>query len=293
MRAIFGLVLVIGLGLAGFAVYMAQDYVSGLNARLARAEQASKPPFKVSEIYVLDKAIDYGDILTPEHVRKIKVNGDALPDGTFPGDFDLFPNENKDPRIVLRQMEKNEFLLASKITNPGEGAGLTSLLDPGMRAFAIEVNETSGVSGFLRPGNRVDIYWTGSVNMAAMQNNEGAGNVRRDVTKMIESGVEIIAVDQQAGGDMTGATIARTVTVAVRPQQVARLGQASYNGKLSLSLVGLGDETVVAEAIEVDQNDLLGLIAAPAPVVEKKKQVCTTTVRKGSERIEMEIPCTN
>ncbi len=292
MRAIFGLVLVAGLGLAGFAVYMAQDYVSGLNNRLARAEQASKPPFKVAEIYVLEKNIDYGDVLTPEHVRKVKVNGDALPEGTFTGDFELFPNDNKEPRMVLRQMERNEPLLASKITNPGEGAGLTSLLDPGMRAFAIEVDVASGVSGFLRPGDKVDIYWTGSVSIARAQNTENVGSSRRDVTKLIESAVEIIAVDQQAGGDITGATIARTVTVAVRPQQVARLGQAQYNGKLSLSLVGLGDETV-ADSIEVDQNALLGLAAAPAPVVEQKKEVCTIRTRRGAEVIEIPIPCTN
>ena len=292
MRAIFGLVLIAGLGLAGFAVYMLQDYVSGLTTRLARPEQASKPPFKVAEIYVIDKAIDYGDVLTPEHVRKISVNGDALPEGTFPADFELFPDDNKEPRMVLRPMEKNEPLLASKITNPGEGAGLTSLLDPGMRAFAIEVDVASGVSGFLRPGDKVDIYWTGSVTMASTKNTEGMGGSRRDVTKLIESGVEIIAVDQQASGDVTGATIARTVTVSIRPQQVARLGQAQYNGKLSLSLVGLGDETV-ADNIEVDQNALLGLVAAPAPVIEEKEQVCTIRTRRGAEVIEIPIPCTN
>ena len=50
-----------------------------------------------------------------------------------------------------------------KVTDPGEEAGVTSQLEPGMRAFALRVDVASGVSGFLRPGDRVDIYWTGSV----------------------------------------------------------------------------------------------------------------------------------
>ena len=36
MRLVFGLVLVLGLGLAGFAVYMAQGYISGYEQALAQ-----------------------------------------------------------------------------------------------------------------------------------------------------------------------------------------------------------------------------------------------------------------
>ena len=82
------------------------------------------------------------------------------------------------------------------------------------------------------------------------------------------------------------------VTVAVRPQQVAALAQAQSTGSLSLSLVGADDETV-AEAIEVDQNMLLGIeeVAAPAPIAQE--EICTIKTRRGGEVISTPIPCTN
>ncbi len=149
-----------------------------------------------------------------------------------------------------------------------------------MRAFAISVDVSSGVSGFLRPDDAVDVYWTGSV--------EGG----TEFTRLIETGVKLVAVDQQADTDSsTSAIIARTVTVAVTPQQVARLAQAQATGRLSLSLVGTNDETV-SESIDVDSKALLGIQAEQAVVVEEER-VCTVKTRKGADVIEMPIPCTN
>jgi pilus assembly protein CpaB len=153
-----------------------------------------------------------------------------------------------------------------------------------MRAFAINVDVSSGVSGFLRPGDRVDVYWTGST---------GQARETRKVTKLIEANVRLIAVDQTADEDRYSPVIARTVTVEASPQQVAALAQAQSTGKLSLSLVGAQDDTT-AESVEINQRQLLG-IPEEEQVVEKKaeKQVCTIRTRKGSDVIEIPIPCTN
>ncbi len=157
-------------------------------------------------------------------------------------------------------MEKGEAIMNVKVTGPGEDIGLTTRLEKGMRAFAIKVDVASGVSGFLRPGDRVDIYWSGQAN----------GN---DVTKLIEDSISLIAVDQT--DDMIdGARIARTVTVAATPVQVASLAQAQSTGNLSLSLVGAGDDTVVSN-IEVDQVSLLGLeVAAPVQAAPAERTCC-------------------
>ena len=154
-----------------------------------------------------------------------------------------------------------------------------------MRAFTISVDVASGVSGFLRPGDKVDVYWTGRPNI-----DRSAG--QSEVTKLIEAGVSLIAVDQSAGGDLGETLIARTVTVAVSPQQVASLAQPQSTGNLSLSLVGAGDDTI-ASAIEVNQSSLFGILPQQAPEEVEKEQVCTTRVRRGAEMVEIPIPCTN
>ena len=288
MRAVFGLVLIAGVGLAGFAVMMAKKQFDAYQMQLAQAQSAQSQIIPTVEVFVANKTLNYGDVLTQEDLRAVKWPSNAIPEGSFAAITDIFPENNQAPRYVLRIIEKDEALMASKISLPGEDAGINSRIERGMRAFAIKVDVASGVSGFLRPGDRVDVYWTGSINQ------DIAGEARGEITKLIEANVRLIAVDQSADGGMSEALIARTVTVAARPDQVAALAQAQSTGRLSLSLVGANDDTI-AEAIEVDQRALLGLVSAPiaAPVQIEKEEVCTTRVRRGAEVVELAIPCTN
>lgn len=285
MRSVFVLVLIVGVALAGGAVMMAKNYIAAYQNELARERQASAQIVPTVDLYIANRALKYGERLTKEDVRMVKWPQDAIPEGAFTPDAGLFPGDTKDNRVVLRAMEKDEAILAVKVTNPGEDAGITSQLARGMRAFAIKVDVATGVSGFLRPGDRVDVYWTGAVR-------ENGESSRGDITRLIEAGVQLIAIDQQAGSDLEEAVIARTVTVSASPQQVAALAQAQTTGRLSLSLVGATDDTI-AEAIEVDQRSLLGLEAIPETVAREEKKVCTIRNRRGAEVIEIPIPCTN
>ncbi|SFN81089.1 pilus assembly protein CpaB [Roseovarius lutimaris] len=289
MRLVFGLVLMLGLGLAGFAVYMAKTYIQGYQTQLALERKQRAPTIETVDIYVVTRPVKYGEPLDKAAVRLAAFPKETLPEGVFTTPEDLFSEGENTPRTVLRSMQTNEPVLAVKVTEPGEDAGITSQLERGMRAFAIKVDVTSGVSGFLRPGDTVDIYWTGSLGSGNLRTAE---NSRGDVTKLIETGVKLIAVDQVTNSDMTEAAIARTVTVSVRPQQVAALAQAQSSGRLSLSLVGALDDTV-AEAVEVDQTRLLGITAAAVEEQAPVEESCTIRTRRGAEVIVTAIPCTN
>ena len=282
MRAVFGLVLIVGLGLAGFAVYMVQGQFAKQSAVSARQQAALAAQVPTVDVYAVNRTVNYGEALTPADVVIIQYAEPFLPEGVFLTEEELFPAGNEEPRYVLRQMDANEPVLAAKITAPGEDAGITSRLSRGMRAFTISVDVASGVSGFLRPGDKVDVYWSGQIDGP-----QGS----RNVTQLIEAGVALVAVDQTSDGSMNGAMIARTVTVEITPQQVANLAQAQATGSLSLSLVGSADDTV-AEASEVDQDSLLGIVEASVVEVEQA-QVCTSRERRGAELIEIPIPCTN
>ncbi len=284
MRAVFGLVLVVGIALAGGAVMMAKNYISAYQNELAKERAAREAIVPTVEVFVAERALRYGERLTKEDVRVVRWPEEAMPEGAFVEEAVLFPNDETKNRYVLRAMEKDEAILAVKVTEFGEDAGITSRLDRGMRAFAIRVDVASGVSGFLRPGDRVDVYWTGSVRGMI----EGASG---EVTRLIERGVPLIAIDQSATGDLEGAVIARTVTVAATPKQVAALAQAQTTGRLSLALVGAEDDTVAA-LVEMDQRSLLGITEDTAPKVEEER-VCTIRTRRGAEVVEIPIPCTN
>jgi len=285
MRMVFGLVLLVGIALAGGAVYLAKDQIAQYQQANAQAQEKLAKVVPTKTVFVADMPLQYGQELTPESVRAVDWPENAIPEGAFLELTSLFPENSDEVRVVLRQMEKDEAILAVKVTEPGEDAGLTSRLERGMRAFTIAVDVSSGVSGFLRPGDRVDVYWTGRV----IQNK---GTKSSEVTKLIESGVKLIAIDQSANELVSEAAIARTVTVAVSPTQVAALAQAQKTGDLSLSLVGAEDDTV-AEAIEVDQRTLLGIEAEAVAVQQEAAKVCTIRTRRGAEVVNLPIPCTN
>lgn len=281
MRMVFGLVLLLGLGLAGFAVYMAKDYVSATEAQLAAERAARSQIVPTVEVYVVNRPMRYGERLRKEDVRLVRWPQDAVPEGTFLTEEALFPKGEEALRSVVRTMEKDEAVLALKVTEPGELAGVGSRLAPGMRAFAISTDVSAGVSGFLRPGDRVDVYWTG----------RPPGGNGGDVTKLIQAGVRLIAIDQSADEDRTSPTVARTVTVEASPQNVASLAQAQATGRLSLSLVGVEDNSI-ATAVQVDQRQLLGIQEERVVEVEKE-EVCTIKTRRGAEVVEIPVDCTN
>lgn len=277
MRMIFGLVLIAGLALAGAAVYMAKGYINKTESALQEELKIKARTGGLVELFVVNKAKNYGDKLTKDDVQMIYWPKNALPENAFLDPALLFPEDTDAPRYVLREMEKFEPVLASKITEPGEQAGLNGSIERGMRAFAIKVD----AADFLQPGDHVDVYWTGSV-----------AGTEGELTRLIESTLKIIAVDRDAKGGLSdGAMATRTMTVAATPEQVARLAQAQATGRLVMSLVGMGDE---AEAgfVEVNSDTLLGIEQQAVAKVEEEK-VCTIRTRKGADVLEIPIPCTN
>ena len=276
---VFALVLFVGIALAGAAVYMTQGYISQTQTALAKERELRVKTGPLVEVFVVNKDKLYGQVLKKEDVQVVYIQESALPEGVFRDIETLFSAEQDgEKRFVMRDIFKFEPILASKVTEPGESAGLTGSLDKGMRAFAIKVE----AADFLQPSDRVDIYWTG-----ATENGSG------EVTRLIGAAVEVVAVNRdEAGGLSDGAIMKRTITVAGNPQQIAILAQGQATGRLVMSLVGMGDDTQTG-TVEVDANALLGVADAAPEVASMPDKVCTIRTRKGAEVLEIPIPCTN
>lgn len=281
MRAVFGLVLIVGMALAGAAVYMIQGYIKQTELLLQQEREFNAAAGKLVEVYVFNRQLAYGEPLTPEDVQVIYWPEQALPETIFRDGAELFPENAKGPRYVRRATEAFEPVLATRVTEPGELANLTAKLKDGMRAFQINVG-ASGVEGFVQPDSFIDIYWTGAI-----------AGVEGNATRLIESSMQIIAVDNAfTSGQVSDGTGASTVTVAATPEQVARLAQAQQTGRLTMSLVGEGAAEITQDIV-VDTNSMLGIeeqevVAAPVVAPEK---VCTIRANKGGEVVETVIPC--
>ena len=277
MRIVFALVLFVGVAIAGGAVYLAMERFNQYETALADKSKTQVVSVQMKTVYVAAAALEYGQQLTKEGIRAIQVPLDSAPETSFTEEMILLgTGKDRDFRTIIRAMDVGEFIMSTKISGLGEDAGVSTRLDAGMRAFAISVDVASGVSGFLRPGDNVDVYWTGK-------------HKKEIVTKLILESLTLIAIDQSAGGrNRSRATVARTVTVAADARTIATLVQAQSTGKLLLSLRGINDNTK-SEEVQITKDDLLG----NDEIVVKKEEICTIKTRRGAEVIMIPIPCSN
>ena len=276
MRGVQVAILGIGLALAGFGVYMAQDYVSRTQAAMAvvRANNANRTIAETVEVLVASRPLRYGEQIHTADVRPVAWPADAVPPDAFTDLNALIPDPTR-PRVALRAMEPNEPLLAVKVSEPGQPAGIAAMLSPGNRAFTIRVDQNSGISGTLRPSDTVDIYWTGRSSTG-------------EVTHLLAASVQIIALDENADQDRSFNGIPRSVTIEAEPEIIATMAQAQSTGRLSLSLVGL-DDVASTDHIQINSDSMLGIEAYTEAPTER----CTVRTRRGAEVVLIEIPCTN
>lgn len=269
MRALFGLVLLVGMGLAGFAVYMVNQSLASKDAALAQARANAQQNIQTVEVYAPNRDMTYGELLQIEDVSLIRYVADNLPEGVYRTEEELFPEGVDTPRVVRVPMYVNEPILAAKVTEAGAPRGLTALLDPGMRAFPLPRNLTDAFINDLRVTDRLDLYWVGSVG-------------GRNISRLVKSGLEIVAIE------------GNSAILQVSQSDFADLNVLQSAGTLSLTPVALGDETGGDTSIETSIQDVLGIeeeVVAPAPAPEPEPEICTQTVRRGVDIVVLEVPC--
>ncbi|MEM9714912.1 MAG: Flp pilus assembly protein CpaB, partial [Pseudomonadota bacterium] len=181
MRLGFIVILLAGIGIAGLSGYLVVQQINALENQVAVARSEAAKVVPTKEVYIATKEIPYGTPITIDLVKKFTWPAQVLPEGYFENEEDLFGSDSSEQRIAVRAMQENDLILASKVTGKGEDAGIVSRLGVGLRAFVLKVDVASGA--FLRPGDLVDIYWTGS----------DRGQL---TTRLILDGVELIAINQ-------------------------------------------------------------------------------------------------
>ena len=183
-------------------------------------------------------------------------------------------------RGVVSTIYKGEFILGTKLAGENGGYGMPSLIPPGMRAVSGRVNEVVGVAGFVQPGTRVDVLWTGSGN--------GAGNNEQQTTTVLEN-VAVIATGQKLERNTTGdAPSAAVITLLVSPDDAQKLSLASAQGHIQLALRNPLD-TRESDLAAMRSSALYKNVAAPVPVIShgKVKKTVISSVPPPPYQIEV------
>ena len=280
MRIIGIAVLVLGLMLAGGAVYVAKDYYAQYQATLAAQVPAAPETVRV---VAAKTPLKYGDRINvafaEENLKWVTWPKDAVPEGAFTTADELLGEGSKLTRTVLRAIEPGELVLKAKLTGFGESARVATQVADGMRAVTISIDAVSGVAGLVAPGDRVDILLTRSIESSL-------------VTSIILQDVLVIATDQSSSEDAARPQLARTATVEVNPTDASKLALAQQVGKLSLTLRGVTED----DSMAVEPVSIADLPAQPAPEPEPEPEAAPVVVatpvirvRRGVELSEVPL----
>jgi pilus assembly protein CpaB len=174
-------------------------------------------------VVVARTTLFFGNRINAEQIREIAWPADSVPPGAFTSVQELLDAEKQ--RTVLRTIEANEPVLASKISGAGEKATLSAIISEEMRAVTIRVNDVIGVAGFIVPGDRVDVLLT-----------REEGGDKNQITDILLQNVKVLGIDQLANDNQEKPVVVQAVTVEVSPEQSQKLTLASQVGSLTLSL---------------------------------------------------------
>jgi pilus assembly protein CpaB len=239
---------------------------------------AAPLPPPVATLVVASVPLRFGDEVGARNLREIPWPADAIPAGAFARVADVLDAEDK--RYVLAPMEANEPILAAKITGPGQRAGLSSLIDEGMGAVTIQVNEVVGVGGFVLPGDRVDVL----VTRLDAGGDGGPSNAGSSFADVVLQNVKVLAVGQLADQKAVKPALVNAVTVEVGPVGAQKIALAARAGSLSLMLRRAGDQAS-APARRVSLNEVG---QAPQPAAASSGGLVRVT--RGIERREYSVP---
>jgi pilus assembly protein CpaB len=135
--------------------------------------------------------------------------------------------------LVRKFVDAGTPITLQDVLRPRDRGFLASVLAPDSRAVSIKVDEETGVSGLIRPGDHVDVVLT--------QVFAKADPARRALSETLLRNVRIIAIDQEIvqGGRTVSAMAgkpAQTVSLEITPEQVKKITVAKQLGTLSLAV---------------------------------------------------------
>ena len=248
------LALLVGaLVIAVITAVMAKNMFAGAGAQQAAASTAVPVGPKV---LVAKKALPVGTIIDPD-----SFTFQPWPKELMQSAYYVEGQPDGDPKKLLGTVVRYAITAGQPVTRgslvgPQDRGFLAAALGPGMRAITVPVNTSSGVAGFVFPGDHVDMVLTQQV--------EGGGEgPALKVSETIIRNLRVLATDQRISDkDEEGKTqvkVFANVTLEVTPRIAEKVAVAQSMGTLSLSLRSIADNSA-----DLEREVAAGTIKVPA-----------------------------
>jgi pilus assembly protein CpaB len=237
------MLLVGALVIAAVTAIMAKNMFAGAGAEQAQAAAATQAVPVGPKVLVARKALPVGTIIDAESLTYQPWPTEMMQSAYYTEGQPDSDMSKLLGTVVRYPITAGQPVTRGALVGPKDRGFLAAALGPGMRAVTVPVNASSGVAGFVFPGDRVDIVLTQEVT--------GGDGPPLKVSETVVRNVRVLATDQRIDSQgEDGKTEVRTfsnVTLEATPRIAEKIAVAQSVGQLSLSLRSIADNTAELE----------------------------------------------
>lgn len=216
------------------------------------------PPLpEMKEVMVANSIINTGDPIMNSIVYE------KWPQSSLRSGFYIknqIPPEQLKSLIARRIINQGEPIAKNSVVDRKDHGVLSALLNEGMRAVSISLDQNAGMSGLLNPGDIVDVI--------VALNSTGKETENEELNRTILCGVRVLALDQHLSSAMElvnkkipeAIQAPKSVTLEVTPRQASALASAVKMGTLSLSLHSINDDKNICVGSSLKPLDQIKII---------------------------------
>ncbi|MDD4649702.1 MAG: Flp pilus assembly protein CpaB [Desulfoplanes sp.] len=170
--------------------------------------------------------LQWGTKITKEMLKTVPFLQESLPTKYYS------KPENLVNRVLVTHLDPNEPVTESHLAPEDvKIGGVSVVLATGKRAVSVKGNKVMGLSGFIRPGNRVDILVT-------MEDPK----TKKNKTKLVMNNVPVLATGTQIEHTTDGKPAPVDVyTLEVTPEEAEKLALVATLGNLQFALRNIKD----------------------------------------------------
>jgi len=244
--------LALGLVIASFVGIFAYKWlnVQTTQKKIVSVESEAVP------VAVAAADLPWGTKLEPEMVKTLPYLKESIP---------------PKGRVLINPLKQNEPIMECRLAPDSvTTGGVSAIVKPGKRALAVKGDKVIGLSGFIRPGNWVDVL----VTITNPTN-------KRKMTKTVLENILVLATgieieENKEGGKPNPVDV---YTLEVTPKEGEKLSLAANHGKLHFALRNIIDKEIVL----TNGASISGTLASFRPKKKKTSKTFTVEIIEGSK----------
>jgi pilus assembly protein CpaB len=238
--------------------------------------QAKKEAQATTPVVVMTEGVTVGTALDEKKVHAIPFPSANVPEGSFRSVKDVIG------RVVKSSHVRGEPIVEARLAQRGASEGLSAAIPQDMRAMGVRVTDVTGVAGFIKPGDKVDVI--------VVIGPKGERGGEKAISKQVLQNIKVLAVGAEVVTKNNKPIDVKVVTLLVTPDMAEKLTLMTLNGEVQLVLRGQSDDGVVetpgitAPGLLVGAKDLQPDKPTPEPqpiavAVQPKTRVVYRTVK--------------